>query len=140
MTSRQVFHSQLTSIMEALTKAAVAEICGLVDDRQAGLRLENEALRRKLELIETIIARGHRGAAGGGLMEFTAGEFLLVLSSVVGLKVPHHWDHWDHILSVCFSSQVAALRLVGGSNRPKPEEVGGSRGRRPERRPQRGNR
>lgn len=81
------FRSQLTSIMEALTKAAVAEICGLVDDSHAVLRLEivrshkeNEALRRKLELIESIIARGRRGsvsllgAAGGGLMEFSAGE------------------------------------------------------------------
>lgn len=87
MTSRRAFHSQLTSIMEALTKAAVAEICELVDGSHAVLQLEivrshkeNEALRRKLELIETIIARGHRGsvamleASGGGLMELTAGE------------------------------------------------------------------
>ncbi|XP_038573153.1 zinc finger and SCAN domain-containing protein 22 [Micropterus salmoides] len=90
MTSYKAFHSQLTSIMEALAKAAVAEICELVDDSYAVLQLEitrshkeNEALRRKLELIETIIARGHRGnaavldfggqeAAGGGLMmDFT---------------------------------------------------------------------
>lgn len=79
--------------MEALTKAAVAEICELVDDSYAVLQLEiarshkeNEALRRKLELIETIIARGHRSAemldfggpeeeAGGVLMDFTVGEF-----------------------------------------------------------------
>lgn len=94
MTSYKAFHSQLTSIMEALTKAAVAEICELVDDSYAVLQLEitrshkeNEALRRKLELIETIIARGYRGSAamldyggpeeeiGGGLMDFTVGEF-----------------------------------------------------------------
>ncbi|XP_042353352.1 zinc finger protein 629 [Plectropomus leopardus] len=78
MTSYKAFHSQLTSIMEALTRAAVAEICELVDDSYAVLQLElsrshkeNEALRRKLELIETIIARGHRGSAAvlgdGGL-------------------------------------------------------------------------
>ncbi|XP_040912183.1 zinc finger protein 425 [Toxotes jaculatrix] len=90
MTSYKAFHSQLTSIMEALAKAAVAEICELVDDSYAVLQLEitrshkeNEALRRKLELIETIIARGHRGGVamldysgsevetGGGLMDFT---------------------------------------------------------------------
>ncbi|KAM7379822.1 hypothetical protein PAMP_005344 [Pampus punctatissimus] len=90
MTSYRTFHSQLASIMEALAKAAVAEICELVDDSYAGLQLEisrshkeNEALRRKLELIESIIARGHRGTggvsdyggpeeAGGGLvMDFT---------------------------------------------------------------------
>ncbi|XP_031591092.1 zinc finger protein 467 [Oreochromis aureus] len=87
MTSYTGFHSQLTSIMEALTKAAVAEICELVDDSYAVLRLEitrshkeNEALRRKLELIESIIARGHRGSAavleeeegGERLLDFTA--------------------------------------------------------------------
>lgn len=90
MTSYKGFHSQLTSIMEALTKAAVAEICELVDDSYAVLRLEiarsqkeNEALRRKLELIESIIARGHRGSAavlgveegGAALLDFAAGEF-----------------------------------------------------------------
>ncbi|CAL8338728.1 unnamed protein product [Arctogadus glacialis] len=48
--------------------AAVTEICELVDDSYTVLQLEisrshkeNEALRRKLELIESIIARGHRG-------------------------------------------------------------------------------
>lgn len=103
MTSYKAFHSQLTSIMEALTKAAVAEICELVDDSYAVLQLEitrshkeNEALRRKLGMIETIIARGHRGnvamldyggeeAAGGGLMGFT-GECALLTGG--GAKQP----------------------------------------------------
>ncbi|KAG7218632.1 hypothetical protein INR49_019991 [Caranx melampygus] len=90
MTSYKAFHAQLTSIMEALAKAAVAEICGLVDESYAVLQMEisrshkeNEALRRKLEMIETIIARGHRDSvalldyggpvveAGGGLMDLT---------------------------------------------------------------------
>lgn len=87
MTSYKAFHSQLASIMEALTKAAVAEICELVDDSYAVLQLEltrshkeNEALRRKLELIETIIARGHRGAmmmeaSGGELMNLAVGTW-----------------------------------------------------------------
>lgn len=80
MTSYKTFHSQLTSIMEALTKAAVSEICELVDDSYAVLQLEitrshkeNETLRRKLELIESIIARGHRRDAAmvdyGGTVE-----------------------------------------------------------------------
>ncbi|XP_070774777.1 zinc finger protein 721-like [Enoplosus armatus] len=103
MTSYKGFHSQLTSIMEALTRAAVAEICELVDDSYAVLQLEisrshkeNEALTRKLELIETIIARGHRGnvamldfggqeAAGGGLMDFTVER---ALPTGVGSKQP----------------------------------------------------
>ncbi|CAJ1072921.1 zinc finger and SCAN domain-containing protein 5C-like [Xyrichtys novacula] len=76
MTSYQTFHSQLTSIMDALAKTAVVEICGLVDSSYAVLQLEisrsreeNEALRRKLGLIETIIARGN--GTNGGLMDFT---------------------------------------------------------------------
>lgn len=84
MTTYSAFHSQLTSIMEALTRAAVTEICELMDDSYAVLQLElsrshqeNEALRRKLELIENIIVRGPRGdaaaweAAGGGLVDVT---------------------------------------------------------------------
>ncbi|CAL8277417.1 unnamed protein product [Lota lota] len=69
MTNYKAFHSQLSSIMESLTRAAVTEICELVDDSYTVLQLEitrshkeNEALRRKLELIESIIARGHRGS------------------------------------------------------------------------------
>ncbi|XP_059201318.1 transcription factor YY2 [Centropristis striata] len=101
MTSYKAFHSQLASIMEALTKAAVSEICELVDDSYAVLQLEisrshkeNEALRRKLELIETIIARGNRGsvamldyggleAAGGGVVDFTVER---ALPAAVGSK------------------------------------------------------
>ncbi|KAM4556425.1 uncharacterized protein V3H82_016368 [Fundulus diaphanus] len=74
MTSLKGFQSQLASIMEALTRAAVAEICGLVDDGYAVLQLEisrshkeNEALRRKLELIESIIARGSRRRDGAAM-------------------------------------------------------------------------
>ncbi|XP_039978981.1 zinc finger protein 260 [Xiphias gladius] len=104
MTSYTAFHTQLTSIMEALAKAAVAEICELVDDSYAVLQLEisrshkeNEALRRKLEMIETIIARGHRGSAamldyggpeaeaGGGLVDFAVER---VLPTGAGAKQP----------------------------------------------------
>uniref|UniRef100_A0A4W5QD82 C2H2-type domain-containing protein n=1 Tax=Hucho hucho TaxID=62062 RepID=A0A4W5QD82_9TELE len=53
------FHSQLASIMEVLANAAVAEICQLVDDGYAVLRLEisrtqseNQALKSKLHLVE----------------------------------------------------------------------------------------
>ncbi|XP_071348577.1 zinc finger protein 850-like [Trachinotus anak] len=104
MTSYKAFHSQLASIMEALAKAAVAEICELVDESYAVLQLEigrshreNEALRRKLQMIETIVARGHRGGvamldysgleaeAGGGLMEFTVER---ALPTTVAAKQP----------------------------------------------------
>ncbi|XP_061695968.1 zinc finger protein 628-like [Syngnathoides biaculeatus] len=68
MKSLAAFHSQLATIMEALTRAAVAEICELVDDSYAVFhmeicrsRKENDELRRKLELIETIVARRDGG-------------------------------------------------------------------------------
>lgn len=77
MANYRTFHSQLTSIMETLTRAAVAEICELVDDGYAVLHLEisrhqkeNEELRQKLQLIESIIARG----AGGGPEKIGAGR------------------------------------------------------------------
>lgn len=53
------FHTQLASIMEVLANAAVAEVCQLVDDRFASLRLEisrsqreNLALKSRLRLME----------------------------------------------------------------------------------------
>ncbi|XP_064783412.1 uncharacterized protein LOC135507734 isoform X2 [Oncorhynchus masou masou] len=56
------YHTQIASIMEVLANAAVAEICKLVDDDYAVLRLEitqsqkeNRALRRKL--LELKVAR-----------------------------------------------------------------------------------
>ncbi|XP_028328903.1 zinc finger protein 27-like [Gouania willdenowi] len=60
MTSRVPFQTQLSSIMEVLVKAAVAEIAKLVDDKCAFLHLEisqkqseNEMLKRKLLTMET---------------------------------------------------------------------------------------
>lgn len=65
MSSRLAFQTQLASIMEALANAAVAEICKLVDDDQAVVRLqmtqcqtENKVLKRKLHLLELKMARG----------------------------------------------------------------------------------
>lgn len=64
-------HEQLSIIMAALTKAAVAEICEVVDEGYAVLRLEisrshqeNQDLRKKLHLIESIVVPG-----GGGKPE-----------------------------------------------------------------------
>lgn len=59
MANSVAFHTQLASIMEVLANAAVAEICELVDNGYAVLhseisrgQKENEALRRKLRLME----------------------------------------------------------------------------------------
>nr|XP_023670450.1 zinc finger protein 37-like [Paramormyrops kingsleyae] len=64
------FYTQLSSIMETLTKAALADIVKLVDDGAAVLRLEisqtqkmNTTLKRKLELMESELRKG-RGRGG----------------------------------------------------------------------------
>ncbi|KAK5920172.1 hypothetical protein CgunFtcFv8_024009 [Champsocephalus gunnari] len=106
MTSHRVLQSQLSSIMEALTRAAVLEISELLEESCAGWKseisrsnMENQALRRRLELLETVITRGGRlelletvitrggrpesggggggeeEAAGGVSVEVTVGEF-----------------------------------------------------------------
>ncbi|CAN9503043.1 unnamed protein product [Ophioblennius macclurei] len=67
-------HEQLSIIMGALTKAAVVEICELVDEGYAALqreisrsRKENDDLRKKLHLIESIVVRGGGGGGGGAV-------------------------------------------------------------------------
>ncbi|XP_041659114.1 zinc finger protein 3 homolog [Cheilinus undulatus] len=64
----RALHEQLTVIMGALTKAAVLEICGLVEEGYAVLQMEisrshkeNEDLKKKLHLIESIVVRGSSG-------------------------------------------------------------------------------
>ncbi|KAJ8011436.1 hypothetical protein DPEC_G00058190 [Dallia pectoralis] len=71
MWNSKALHEQLASIMGALTKAAVADICEVVDEGYAILQLEisrsykeNEDLKKKLHLIESIIARGSIGKDG----------------------------------------------------------------------------
>ncbi|KAF3857750.1 hypothetical protein F7725_010951 [Dissostichus mawsoni] len=81
MTSHRVLQSQLSSIMEALTRAAVLEISELLEESCAGWKseisrsnMENQALRRRLELLETVITRGGRLDSGGGEEEAAGGK------------------------------------------------------------------
>ncbi|XP_029971125.1 zinc finger and SCAN domain-containing protein 10-like [Salarias fasciatus] len=76
--SRAGLHEQLSIIMGALTRAAVLEICELVDEGYAALRRElsrsrqeSDDLRKKLHLIESIVVRGG-GGGGGGPVEAAA--------------------------------------------------------------------
>ncbi|XP_072525097.1 uncharacterized protein [Salminus brasiliensis] len=76
MSQSSRFHSQLASIMEVLANAAVAEICELVDDGYAVLRLEisrrekeNEGLRRKLLALELRAAREKAQRSGSWARE-----------------------------------------------------------------------
>lgn len=59
MASSLSFHSQLSSIMETMAKSALSEVCKLVDDDSAELRLElsrllfaNSALAEKVNSLE----------------------------------------------------------------------------------------
>ncbi|KAL6103730.1 uncharacterized protein ACO6RY_13614 [Pungitius sinensis] len=65
----RALREQLAVIMGALTTAAVAEICDVVDEGFAVLRMEisrshqeNEDLKKKLHLIQSIVVRGSGGA------------------------------------------------------------------------------
>lgn len=69
------FQSQLSSIMEVLVKAAVAEISKLVDDKCAFLHHEIsckqgeiETLKRKLVMMESKTAQLQRGF--GKMLDF----------------------------------------------------------------------
>ncbi|KAK5889638.1 hypothetical protein CesoFtcFv8_015627 [Champsocephalus esox] len=96
MTSHRVLQSQLSSIMEALTRAAVLEISELLEESCAGWKseisrsnMENQALRRRLELLETVITRGGRpesGGGGGGEEEAAGGVFVEVTVAAVGAE------------------------------------------------------
>uniref|UniRef100_A0A8C7ZNB5 C2H2-type domain-containing protein n=1 Tax=Oryzias sinensis TaxID=183150 RepID=A0A8C7ZNB5_9TELE len=74
--SSRALQEQLSVIMGALTKAAVVEICELVNEGYAVLQMEisrshkeNEDLKKKLQLIESIVVRGSCGplAAAEGM-------------------------------------------------------------------------
>lgn len=68
----RALREQLSIIMGALTTAAVAEICDVVDEGYAVLRMEisrshqeNEDLKKKLHLIQSIVVRGSGGGGAG---------------------------------------------------------------------------
>lgn len=67
---------RLSAIMEALSRAAVAEICELVDGSYSRLctelertHRENEDLKKKLHVIEAIVVRCHGSGEGGKAVE-----------------------------------------------------------------------
>ncbi|KAM3604748.1 uncharacterized protein V6R79_015762 [Siganus canaliculatus] len=76
----RALHQQLSVIMDALTKAALAEICEVVDEGYALLQMEisrsqkeNEDLKKKLHLIQSIVLRGSSGGMAAEL-EVAAAE------------------------------------------------------------------
>ncbi|XP_036373230.1 zinc finger protein with KRAB and SCAN domains 1-like [Megalops cyprinoides] len=77
------FHTQIASIMEVLANAAVAEICQVVDDGYAVLRLEvsqyqkeNKSLKRKIQMMERQSARrcAERAGERTGAVSSSAGD------------------------------------------------------------------
>ncbi|KAL4594032.1 hypothetical protein GN956_G26273 [Arapaima gigas] len=89
-----MLHEQLRSIMEALTRAAVADICRLVEDGYALLRLEvsrkqkeNEDLKEKLDELEMVLAQG-----GGARVREER--------RAIGGKEPRNvWYNWPRIVT-----------------------------------------
>lgn len=66
--SSRALHEQLAGILAALSKAALAEMCAAVDQGFSALQneisrrqKENEDLRKKLHLIESIVLKGSSG-------------------------------------------------------------------------------
>ncbi|XP_046733019.1 zinc finger protein 235 isoform X1 [Silurus meridionalis] len=97
MANYRAFHTQLATIMETLTRAAVAEICELVDDGYAVLHMEisrhqkeNEELRRKLQLIDSIVAaRGYSdetAAVQEAMSRRHRGELMLLIQRHIQLR------------------------------------------------------
>ncbi|XP_067462923.1 zinc finger protein 90-like isoform X3 [Thunnus thynnus] len=93
MSPAAAFHAQLASIMEVLANTAVAEICELVDGGYAVLQLEisrsrkeNEALRRKLRLMELRAAR----ATALRAVATASGTALLLASGRARAPLPAH--------------------------------------------------
>ncbi|MEQ2203602.1 hypothetical protein XENOCAPTIV_001206, partial [Xenoophorus captivus] len=87
---------QLTVILEALTKAALVEICELVEEGYSVLQLEisrshkeNQDLRKKLHLIESIVVRGGSSSDGGETQAAAPQEETGATEATVRLETPH---------------------------------------------------
>ncbi|KAM9789773.1 uncharacterized protein ACB057_012439 [Neosynchiropus ocellatus] len=119
------FQTQLSSIMEVLVKAAVAEISKLVDDKCAFLHLEisrkqseNEQLKRKLQLMEERHAPQQRsfenyaeGGSDGGTCLDPAGEvkFPELEDATVSFTIKE--ESPDEALWISDSAEPGALQL-----------------------------
>lgn len=62
--SSRTLQQQISAVVEALSRAAVAEICALVEQELRRSRRENQDLKKRLRLIQSIVDRGGSGAAG----------------------------------------------------------------------------
>ncbi|KAJ8397391.1 hypothetical protein AAFF_G00439400 [Aldrovandia affinis] len=125
MSSCVVFHSQLTSIMEVLAKAAVTEICQLVDDGYAVLRLEisrsekeNQTLKRKLQMLELMVARGFSEA---GLRE-SSGSAANIRSDADGVQVCDELRGTERVTERAFEIQMGVSLWRDGEPAAVEEE------------------
>lgn len=62
--SSRTLQQQISAVVEALSRAAVAEICALVEQELRRSRRENQDLKKRLRLIQSIVDRGGSDAAG----------------------------------------------------------------------------
>lgn len=113
--SSQAVQQRLFAIMEALSRAAVAEICELVDGSYARLYVElertqreNEDLRKKLHVIESIVVRGGNGGGEKGAEPEERAPGSVAES---GLKEPQQQPTEDR--------RDAAARVGGAAEEPE---------------------
>lgn len=91
---------RLSAIIEALSRAAVAEICELVDGSYARLctelertQRENEDLKKKLHVIEAIVVRCDSSGDRGKVTE--SEELVPALDAESGQKEPRRRSEGD---------------------------------------------
>ncbi|KAG9342387.1 hypothetical protein JZ751_016382 [Albula glossodonta] len=109
MSNCVAFHTQIASIMEVLANAAVAEICQVVDDGYAVLRLEmsqyqkeNKALKRRLQMMErqTVRRYAERTGARASVLNARLGDGEQVSRKFRGTtRVEGHFPVVDRVLN-----------------------------------------
>ncbi|XP_014891618.1 protein ovo-like [Poecilia latipinna] len=116
--SSKALQEQLSVVLEALTKAALVEICELVEEGYSVLQLEisrshkeNQDLRKKLHLIESIVVPG----GGGESQALAPDEKTKATEAAVRPETPHRQRDRER--------EEDASGGDGGSAGVEPEEV-----------------
>ncbi|XP_023191115.1 zinc finger and SCAN domain-containing protein 5B-like [Xiphophorus maculatus] len=121
--SSKALQEQLSVVLGALTKAALAEICELVEEGYSVLQLEisrshkeNQDLRKKLHLIESIVVPG--GGSGAGESQAPAPEEKTeATEAAVPPETPHRQRDRE------LEDAAGGSEGDGGSAGVEPEEV-----------------
>ncbi|KAM4727489.1 uncharacterized protein FYW61_010760 [Anableps anableps] len=122
--SSKALQEQLSDVLGALTKAALAEICELVEEGYSVLQLEisrshkeNQDLRKKLHLIESIVVRGGSSGGGGESQAAAPEEKTGTTDAAVRPETPHRQRERER------GDGAAGSGVDGGSSGVEREEV-----------------